>query len=325
MAKQLKKAIKTEMIENEVDISVAEFCTELGLEVIRKGSRESMHISTFNINRPGLQLAGFYEHFGGERVQVIGEQETAYLERLDPGARAAAVDAFFRHRFPCVVISSGLKAAKEIMDAAEKDDRVVLGTHLRSTVIMNELSIFLNELLAPKVTVHGGLMDIYGVGVLILGKSSVGKSETALELLQRSHRLVADDAVCIRRVSDRLVGTSPEVIRYFMEVRGIGIIDVRSMYGAGSVLQEKEIDLVVKLEEWDGEKEYNRLGDDLETYNILDVELPMHTIPVKTGRNLAVILEVAAGNYRLKSMGYNALGELEERKKRQTGNGGVCQ
>ncbi len=311
----MTKAKKTELIENEVDIPIKEFCAQLGLEVIRSGKSETMHISTFNINRPGLQLAGFYEHFGRDRVQIIGEQEAAYLETLSAAARKSAVDAFFMHDFPCLVLSSGLAPGDEILAAAEKYGRVVLGTALRSTMIINELSIFLNEILAPKVTIHGGLMDIYGVGVLILGKSGIGKSETALELLKRSHRLIADDAVCVKRVSDKLVGTSPAVIRYFLEVRGIGIIDARSMYGAGSVLQNKEIDLVVKLEEWDAKKEYNRLGNEAETYNILDVELPMHTIPVKTGRNIAVILEVAAGNYRLKSMGYDALSELEERTK----------
>jgi len=313
---------KTELIENETDISIAEFCDHLCLSIICGGVTDTMHISTFNINRPGLQLAGFYEHFSAGRIQVIGEQETAYLKTLKPTAREKAIEEFFRHDFPCVVFSSGIKPSEDILARAAQFGRVVLGSPLRSTMIINELSIFLNELLAPKITIHAGLMDLYGVGVLIIGKSSVGKSETALELLQRMHRFVADDAVTIKRVSDRLVGASPPLIRYMMEVRGVGIIDVRSMYGAGSVRHAKEIDLVVNLEEWDGTRHYDRVEEETDTYNILDIELPMHTIPVKPGRNLAVILEVAARNYRLKTMGYDAVTELDERRKTTDPDGG---
>jgi HPr kinase/phosphorylase len=168
-------------------------------------------------------------------------------------------------------------------------------------------------LLAPTITIHGGLVDLFGVGVLIVGETAVGKSETALELIQRGHRLVADDAVTIKRISDRLVGTSPDTIRHFMEVRGIGLIDVRAMYGASAIRQNKVVDLVVKLENWDEKKEYDRLGNEEHTYNILDAEVPLYNIPVKTGRNLAVILEVVARNHRLKTMGYNALDELNSR------------
>lgn len=302
-----------EIEENEIDIRVEDFCKRLDLEILNKGSRQFMHISTFNVNRPGLQFAGYYEHFSAERVQVIGEMETAYLKTLDAAARRRAVEEFFKHDFPCMVISTVLEPVEEIMDCAKKYDRVVLRSKLRSTMIMNELSIFLNELLAPNETIHGVLMDLYGVGVLLVGKSSIGKSETALELIQRNHRLVADDAVSIKRVSDRLIGTSPSIIRYFMEVRGIGIIDVRQMYGAGSVKLTKVIDIVVKLETWDEEKEYDRLGNVKEYYTILDTELPLYTIPVKPGRNLAVILEVAARNHRLKDMGYDTLAELDNR------------
>jgi len=322
MYKKFTNAKKTELVENETDISIAEFCEHLGLSIIHGGSSETMHISTFNINRPGLQFAGFFEHFSSHRIQVIGEQEMAYLKKLKPSAREKAVEEFFRRDFPCVVFSSGIIPTGDILVHAEQYGRVVLSSPLRSTMIINELSIFLNELLAPKITIHAGLMDLYGVGVLIIGKSSVGKSETALELLQRMHRFVADDAVCIKRVSDRLVGASPPLIRYMMEVRGIGIIDVRSMYGAGSVRHSKEIDLVINLEAWDECKHCERAEDEGETYSILDVELPMHTIPVKPGRNLAVILEVAARNYRLKFMGYDAVTELDERRKHTDPDGG---
>lgn len=313
MAKKYTRANKTEIEESAVDLNIDQLCAHMGLELIYKGENENIHISTFNINRPGLQLAGYYQHFGVERVQVIGEQEMSYLNTLMPSGTYKALDRLFASNFPCVVISSGLKASDTMLELAKKYNRVILGSSLRTTMIMNELSIFLNEVLAPKETTHGVLMDLYGVGVLILGKSSVGKSETALELIQRSHRLVADDAVTIKRVSDRLVGSSPPIIRYFMEVRGIGIIDVKSMYGSGSVKNAIEIDLVIMLEEWDSKKEYNRLGNVVETHTILDVEVPMHTIPVKPGRNLAVILEVAARNLRLKSMGYDTLAELDSR------------
>lgn len=307
------KAKNKEIQENEIDISVEDFCARLELEVLHKSRSGVMHISTFNINRPGLQLAGYYEHFSAERVQVIGEMETAFLQKLSSAERRKAVEQLFKCNFPCLVISTVLEPAEEIMQCAVQYDRVVLRSKLRSTVIMNELSIFLNELLAPTETIHGVLMDIDGVGTLLLGKSSIGKSETALELIQRNHRLIADDAVCITRVSDRLIGSSPSIIRHFMEVRGIGIIDVKQMYGAGAVRPSKSIEMVVMLETWDEEKEYDRLGNTHDVYTILDVELPMYTIPVKPGRNLAVILEVAARNHRLKDMGYDTLAELDSR------------
>lgn len=318
MGNKIKKMAKVnlrEIDENAMDVRIDEFCSHLGLEVLYRGDREYMHISTFNINRPGMQLAGYYEHFGAERVQVMGEQEMAFLKTLSDDERMRVCERLFEYDFPCLVVSTVLEPCDEIMKCAAKYNRVVLRSNLRTTMTMNELSIFLNQLLAPTQTIHGVLMDLYGVGVLIIGNSSVGKSETALELIQRGHRLVADDAVCIKRVSDRLVGASPSIIRYFMEVRGIGIIDVRSMYGVGAVKLTKAIDMVVRLETWDEEKEYDRLGNVREVHNILDVELPMHIIPVKPGRNLAVILEVAARNYRLKSMGIDTLAELDNRMK----------
>lgn len=313
MPKKLTKAKKTEIEEEAVDLNIDQLCSHLGLELIHKGSHESINISTFNINRPGMLLAGYGEHFGSDRVQVIGEQEMSYLATLSKEEKNIAVDKLFSNNFPCIVVSSGLKPCPIMIECAKKYNRVMFGSSQRTTMFMNEMSIFLNEVLAPKKTIHGVLMDVYGVGLLIVGKSSVGKSETALELVQRTHRLVADDAVCIKRVNDRLVGSSPPIIRYFMEVRGIGIIDIRSIYGSGSVKHTKVIDLVIQLEEWDSQKEYNRLGNVAENFTILDVELPMHTIPVKPGRNLAVILEVAARNYRLKSMGYDTLAELDSR------------
>lgn len=311
--KKMTKIAYREVEENEVDVTIDEFCQQLNLEVLHKGDRNSMHISTFNISRPGLQLAGYYEHFGVSRVQVLGEAESAFLRSMTPEQRYEVCDKLLSYDFPCLVLSSNLTPCDELMACVQKHNRILLRSSLRSTIFINELSIYLNRLLAPTETVHGVLMDLYGVGILIIGTSSIGKSETALELISRGHRLVADDAVCIKRVSDRLLGASPSIIRHFMELRGIGIIDVRQMYGVGAVKLTKAIDLVIKLETWDEEKEYDRLGNVEEVHNILDVEIPMHTVPVKPGRNLAIILEAAARNYRLKSMGFDTLAELNAR------------
>ena len=309
-----------ELEENETDVSVDEFAEKLDLEVLHRCKSGVMHMSTLNINRPGLQLAGFFEHFGEERIQVLGEMETTYLNRLSDTQRLKSLEQLFSYQFPCMVISRGLKPCDELMYCAKKYDKTVLSSKQRSTMIMNELSIYLNELLAPRVILHGELLDLYGVGVLMTGKSSVGKSETAIELIQRGHRLVADDAVCVKRVSDRLVGSSPALIRYMMEVRGIGVVDIRSLYGAGAVKISKVIDMVVNLETWDEEKEYDRLGSATASREILGLEIPLYTIPVKSGRNLAVILEVAARNHRLKGMGFDIVKELEQRQKNITVN-----
>ena len=211
--------IDNELEENETDVGVEEFAEHLGLEILHSCKSGSMHMATLNINRPGLQLSGYYEHFGKDRVQVIGEMETAYLKQLKNAERLKALEKLFSFGFPCLVISSGLEPCEELLACAKKYDKTVFRSKQRSTMIINGLSIYLNELLAPRIVMHGVLLDLYGVGVLMTGKSSVGKSETAIELIQRGHRLVADDAVCIKRVSDRLVGSSPELIRYMMEVR----------------------------------------------------------------------------------------------------------
>lgn len=302
-----------ELQENEVDVLVTDFAERLNLEIVNKSEKGVMHIATFNISRPGLQLAGYYEHFSAERVQVIGEQEMSYLMHRSAEERRAACDKLCSFDFPCIVLTTVLPPVPELIASAKKYDRNVLLSGLRSTAFMNEISIYLNELLAPTETIHGGLVDLFGVGVLIIGNSSIGKSETALELIQRGHRLVADDAVCIKRISDRIVGESPSTIRHLMEVRGIGVIDIRSMYGAGAIRQTKVVDLVVKLEMWDENKQYDRLGDEQNYYTLLDTDLPMYCVPVKPGRNLSVILEVVARNHRLKTMGISALDELNSR------------
>lgn len=301
-----------ELVENETDVSVDELCSRLNLEVINEGSGK-VHMATFNVSRPGLQFAGYYEHFSSERVQIVGEQETSFLLHMSPEERIVSCENFCKYDFPCLVITSVLEPIKELVDTAMKYNRVVLRSKLRTTAFVNELSIYLNELLAPTITIHGVLVDLYGVGVLLVGHSSVGKSESALELIQRGHRLVADDAVCLKSVNDRLVGSCPPKIRHLMEIRGLGIIDVEKMYGSGSIRLSKMVDFVACLEDWDEKKVYDRLGNENHTYNILDIDLPEYIIPVRPGRNLASILEAAARNFRAKTLGYNVLDELSFR------------
>ena len=297
-------------IEN---VAIDEFAEKLKLEVLCRGKGDPIEIATFNINRPGVLLSGYYDNFPAERIQIIGEWETHYLGQVSAKKRADALNELFRREIPCLIISSGINPPAELLKSAKKYSRAVFRSGKRSSLIINDLVLYLNDLLAPTESRHGVLVDIYGVGVMLTGNSGVGKSETALELIQRGHRLVADDAVIIKMVNDRLIGASPPIIRYFMEVRGIGIVDVQRMYGVGAIKLTKVIDLVVELEIWDEHKSYDRLGLTAETEKILGINIPKITIPVKPGRNLAALLEVAARNHRLKSLGYNSAEELDKR------------
>ena len=303
----------SEIEESEVDVAIDEFAAAMELEILYRGDNTTLHFSTFNINRPGLQLAGYYNHFSAERVQIFGEMETTYLQQMMHQARKTACETLMKQPIPCLILTSKATPCDELIYAAQKYNRVLLRSSLRSTMFVNKLSLYLNEILAPSKTIHGVLMDLYGVGVLVIGESGIGKSETALELIERGHRLVADDAVTIRRIGNRLDGTSPEVIRYFMEVRGIGIIDVKAMYGAGAVQLTKRIDMVVRLETWNDKAAYDRLGSEEQTYSLFGVKTPLYVIPVKPGRNLAVILEAAARTHRLNDLGFKAVDELNER------------
>lgn len=312
--KRFEKYLQGSEIEESVcEVDIDEFAERMELEIIYCGDNRKIRFSTFNISRPGLQLAGYYKHFSTERVQVIGEMETAYLEQMTHQARKTACETFLKEPIPCLILTTVVPPCDELIAAAKKYNRVLLSSKLRTTMFVNKLSLYLNELLAPSCTIHGVLMDLYGVGVLVMGESGIGKSETALALVERGHRLVADDAVTISRIGDRLDGKSPDVIRYFLELRGIGIIDVKAMYGAGAVQLVKTIDMVVRLEAWSDKSTYNRLGAPEEKYSILGVEKPMYVIPVKPGRNLAVILEAAARTHRLNDLGFSAVDELNER------------
>ena len=286
----------------------------LRLTELAPAPTEELRIEASDMNRPGLQLSGFWEHFAYERPQILGLVETSYLRSLEPAIRQERLERFVSYDLPCIIICRHLAGMDDLIDMARARSIPVYRSDSDTTQLIVELIYYLNGALAPSTRMHGVLVEIYGVGVLITGNSGVGKSEAALELLKRGHRLVADDAVDIRRVSaGRLVGQAPEMVRNFMEIRGIGIINVATLFGIGSVMQSKSIDMVVHLEHWQQDKEYDRLGLTDETRKILDVDVPWLLMPIRLGRNLAVVLEVAARNLRLKQQGYSAAKDLEQR------------
>ena len=303
------------MSENKFTVTLQQIIDELKLEELYLPKpAEEVLISENEVNRPGLQLMNFYEYFNPERIQILGKMEFAYLSTRSEAERTDIISKLFATHIPALIITRGLECFQEIITLAEKEGIPVLRSKDSTSNFVAALIAFLNLNLAPRITRHGVLIEIYGEGVLILGESGVGKSETAIELVKRGHRLVADDAVEIRKVSNiSLVGTSPDNIRHFLELRGIGIINARRLFGVGAVKGTEKIDLVVELELWKPEKLYDRMGIDNEYVSILGVNVPSATIPVKPGRNLAVILEVAAMNNRQKKMGYNAAHELLDR------------
>jgi len=277
------------------------------LELISGEEGISRPITTSDLSRPGLEMAGYFTHYPKERVQILGVTELSFFERLSKEEKIHRMEALCTEITPAIIISRDMEVPEELIEASKKSDVPVLRSPLKTTRLASRLTNFLESKLAPTTAVHGVLIDIYGVGVLITGKSGVGKSETALELVKRGHRLVADDCVEIRQEDrDTLIGNAPELIRHLLEIRGLGIIDVMTLFGAGAVRNYKRISLVIHLELWDPKKQYDRLGLEEEKMKILDSELTKLTIPVRPGRNLAVIIEVAAMNYRLKQMGFNA-------------------
>lgn len=296
-------------------VALTKFIEEFELEKIYETKDiDNVVINTADINRPGLQLAGFYDYFDARRVQLMGKAEFTFLEQFQTGDRLSRVERFFKEDFPCLVITRSLQILPEMMDLAEKYNKNLLRVDSGTSEFMSSIITYLNKELAPRRTRHGVLVEVYGEGILIMGESGVGKSEAAIELVKRGHRLVADDAVEIRRISDnQLVGSSPEIIRHFVEVRGIGIIDVKEIFGMGAVMDSGSIDMIIHLEPWQDGKSYDRLGMVDEYTNIMGINIPSLTVPVKLGRNLAVIIEVAAMNNRQKKMGYNAAVELNNR------------
>ena len=285
---------------------------EFSLEVLNMPDDPSkIPVSTPEVNRPGLQMAGYFEFFAPERIQIIGKSEESFLLRFTGEKAEERLREFFKRKPTAVVIARNLDVGDVYINVAKEYGVPLLRTGESTSDFTSALIAFLNLHLAPRVTRHGVLVEVYGEGILLLGESGVGKSETAIELIKRGHRLIADDAVEIRRVSNKsLVGTAPDNIRHFIELRGIGIINASRIFGAGAVKLTEKIDLIINLEQWDMNKVYDRMGLENQTTEILELEIPSLTIPVKPGRNLAVIIEVAAMNSRQKKLGYNAAEDL---------------
>ena len=287
-------------------------------EVIYEASDyASIRLTVEDVSRPGIQLAGYFEHFEPLRLQVMGNVEMGYLRQLAPEERLSVLDRLFSYKFPAVLLARNLEPDEAFLAIAKRHDVTVLRTQEATSTIISTIITYLRGALAPRITRHGVLMEVYGEGVLLTGESGMGKSEAAVELLKRGHRLIADDAVEIRKISNSLlIGTAPAVIRNYVELRGIGIINVARLFGVGAVKAEKQVNLVVNIVPWDNHAAYDRMGADVEYMDILGVKIPMNTIPITPGRNLAVIVEVAAMNNRQRKMGYNPAREFTEQMDR---------
>ncbi|MDI3548337.1 MAG: HPr kinase/phosphorylase [Halanaerobiales bacterium] len=287
-------------------ISVVEIINKFSLQVLA-GNAEDKYITVSDIKRPGIELAGFWKYFAPERVQLLGRTEISFLQELDRPTLKERIKRFLSYDLSCIIIARNLEVPDILIKEADKRAIPLLRTPISTTRFLSLLTNYLEEVLAPEKTIHGVLVDIYGIGVLISGKSGIGKSETAIQLVKRGHRLVADDVIIVKKIGEReLIGMAPEVSRYFLEIRGIGIINVRTLFGAGAVQDSSVINMIAKLEFWDEDKFYERLGLDNNYDTIMGIDIPEVIIPVKPGRNLAMVLEVAAMNMRMKSMGYNA-------------------
>jgi HPr kinase/phosphorylase len=296
-------------------VSVAKIAGLLDLKNFTKElDLKKRKITSADINRPALQLTGYFEHFDESRIEIIGNVEYTYIEQMSDEEKRIRYSKFLQHDIPCVIFSRNMVPDPIFMNEALANEVPVLGTGRSTSEFMAELIYTLREQLAPCITIHGVLVDVYGEGVLITGESGIGKSEAALELIRRGHRLVTDDVVEIRKINEHtLMGTSPEVTRHFIELRGIGIIDVKTLYGVECVKEEQQIDLVIKLEDWQKDADYDRLGLEEEYTEYLGNKVVCHSLPIRPGRNLAVICETAAVNHRQKKMGYNAAQELYRR------------
>lgn len=296
----------------EFSVPLSDIVNDLNLsEVYIAENYKDIKITTVEINRPGLELTGYFEFFDNKRIQVLGNTEFSYLGRFGSEAQRMVIDSIFSFGPPAVIICRDIEPSAAILESAKLHKVSIFSSDDNTSDLTALLVHYLNNALAPRITRHGVLVEVYGEGCLLIGDSGVGKSETAMELIKRGHRLVADDAVEIRRTSaTTLIGQSPANIRHFIELRGIGIINARKLFGMGAVKMQEKIDMVINLELWDSAKVYDRMGLDNEYMDILGVEVPTLTIPVKPGRNLAVIIEVAAMNNRQKKMGYNAAQDL---------------
>ena len=302
-------------MEEIYTVSMAKIIDEFELETLSLPDLpEKILINCSRVNRPGLQMVGFYDHYEQARIQIIGKVEHLFLSQLETEERSRRLEDFFRSSPAGVIVTTSIELGAEATELAERYRVPLLRTSRRTSDFMAALIAYLNVELGPRITRHGVLVEVYGEGILLLGESGVGKSETAIELLKRGHRLIADDAVEIKRVSaTTLVGKAPEIIRHYVELRGIGIVDVRRLFGMGAVKETEKIDLVINLEPWEKGKMYDRLGLDEEHTDILGIKVPSITLPVCPGRNLSVVIEVAAMNNRQKRMGYNTAEEFNKR------------
>jgi HPr kinase/phosphorylase len=279
----------------------------LKLQLVAGESGVNRVVAVSDVNRPGLALAGYLDFFAFDRVQVMGLTEVNYMKQLDPDELVDRLTRIFKYEIPCFIFSRGLVPPEKFMELAEEASVPVLRSLLSTTKVISKIIVFLDDQFAPETNLHGVLVDVYGVGVIIMGRAGVGKSECALELVERGHRLVADDVIFARRRGDRfLYGEGSSLLRHHMEIRGLGIFDVKNIFGVGAVRNTKRLSMIVELEDWDPEKEYNRTGIREDSYTILEVKLPKITLPVRPGRNIAIIVEVAALNHRLVEMGFDS-------------------
>ena len=298
---------------NVYSVPLTTLVQQFELEVAyRSSDYENIQLTVADVARPGLQLAGYFDHFEPMRLQVMGNMEMSYLQKLSKTERAMTLDRYCAFKFPALLITRYNALDPVCMEMAKKHDVTVLRCHESTSTIVSAIIAYLSATLASRITRHGVLMEVYGEGILLTGESGMGKSETAVELLKRGHRLIADDAVEIRKVGNKLIGSAPDVVRNYIELRGIGIINVAKLFGMGAVKAENEIDLVVNVVPWDQHQSYDRLGLEDQYTDILGVQIPINTIPITPGRNLAVILEVAAMNNRQRKMGYNPAKEFTE-------------
>lgn len=287
---------------------------EMNFNLVYQAKRYfTVSITEPEVNRPGLQLAGYFRKFKNKRLQMIGNQEWYYLSEMEPDKRRESLDKLFEYDVPAIIFAAGNEVFKEALESAEKYDITIFKIDKKTNIVLEELKNFIDEALAPTTRIHGVLLDVYGVGVILTGDSGVGKSETALDLIAKGAKLISDDSVIIKKMDDRLIGTSPEITKHFMEVRGVGIIDIQRFFGVGSVMEKREVEMVAHLELWDDEKEYVRLGLEDTYQEILGVDVVKYTIPVKPGRHTAMIIEVATNNFKQKQLGYNPAVALNER------------
>ncbi len=296
-------------------VSVKKIIEKMNLKVLNpEVDIRNRKVTTAEVNRPALQLTGYFDYFEKSRIEIIGRVEHTYVQRLSQEEKLDVYRKFLSYHVPCVIFSRDLEPDSDFLRIATENDTPILSTDYGTSAFMAELIYYLGEVLAPCISIHGVLVDVYGEGLLIMGESGIGKSEAALELIRRGHRLVSDDVVEIRKINKHtLVGTAPDITRYFIELRGVGIIDVKTLYGVECVKEKQNIDLVIKLEDWKKDNEYDRLGMEEEYTEFLGNKVVCHSLPIRPGRNLAVICESAAVNHRQKKMGYNAAKELYRR------------